>query len=77
MARSKSVTLWDLLIKIPDHRTTTGRRYRLASVLAIALAAIVRFGRRLKPYALNEMGIYERQAPCPATYHYIFRDLNI
>jgi len=81
------VTLWDLLGKIPDHRQALGRRYSLRSVLAITLAAILsgrtslasiaRFGRRLNSYALNEMGIFDRQAPCHATYHYIFCDLDV
>ena len=85
--RKKKVTLWDLLGKVPDHRNTLGRRYSLRSVLAItlaavlsgrtSLAAIARFGRRLKDNTRQEMGIYRKQAPCHATYHNIFRGLDI
>lgn len=83
----KSVTLWDLLVKIPDRRTITGRRYRLASVLALALtailcgraslAAIARFSRRLPKKALRELGVYREEAPCPATYHNVFHQIDL
>ena len=77
--------LWERLETIEDHRTAKGRRYRLASILGISLAAmlsgandlraIFRFGRRLAPKALQAFGITRRRAPCHATYHYVFRSL--
>ena len=78
-------TLWEALASIPDHRTRRGRRYELASILGISLAAmlsgandlasIYRWGRRLKPKGLVAFGISREQAPCHATYHYVFQGL--
>jgi hypothetical protein len=80
-------TLWDVLEGVPDRRAAAGRRYPLAAVLAITLAAmlagrtslagIARWGRRLDEGALRALGIARAQAPCHATYHYVFRDLDV
>jgi hypothetical protein len=61
-------TLFAALQSIPDHRTRKERRFPLAAILAISIAAmlsgandliaIFRWGRRLSPKAL--------QAPAPA-----------
>src|SRR5919202_1938412 len=76
-------TLWAALEGLPDHRTRKGRRYPLASIVGISLAAmlsgandlraIFRWGRRLTPKGLKAFGITRRRAPCHATYHYVFR----
>ena len=78
-------TLWEALEGLPDHRTRKGRRYPLASIIGISLAAmlsgandlraIFRWGRRLTPKGLEAFGITRRRAPCHATYHYVFRAL--
>jgi len=78
-------TLWEALEGLPDHRTRKGRRYELASILGISLAAmlsgandllaIFRWGRRLTPKGLAAFGITRRRAPCHSTYHYVFRAL--
>src|SRR3954447_9886674 len=57
-AATQTISLWDALTSVPDHRRPAGKRYPLASLLLIALAAmlagrrdqlgIVRWGRRLK-----------------------------
>ena len=80
-------TLWSVLESVPDHRDASGRRYRLASVLAIgiaavlagrdSLAAIFRWGRKLDRDALQLLGIDRPRAPCHAAYHYIFRSLDV
>lgn len=82
-------TLFDALSNIPDHRTKKGRRFPLAAILAIALAAmlsgandlraIFRWGRRLSPKALQALGVDEKRkkAPCHATYHYVFKQLSL
>ena len=72
-------TLWEALEGLPDPRTKKGRRYSLASILGISLAAmlsgandlraIFRWGRRLTPKGLAAFGITRRQAPCHSTYH--------
>jgi len=83
-----SGTLFEALSAIPDHRTKKGRRYPLASILAISLAAmlsgandlmaIFRWGRRLSPKALAALGVdpKRKKAPCHATYHYVFQQLS-
>jgi len=80
-------TLFEALQSIPDHRTKKGRRFPLAAILAIAIAAmlsgandlraIFRWGRRLSPKALAALGVDEKRkkAPCHATYHYVFKSL--
>lgn len=78
-------TLWEALEALPDHRTKKGRRYRLSSIVAISLAAmlsgsndlmsIFRWGRRLSPKALKALGIERKRAPCHATYHYVFQSI--
>jgi DDE_Tnp_1-associated/Transposase DDE domain len=81
-------TLYEALQAIPDLRTKKGRRFELATILIIALAAmlsgandllaIARWGRRLSPQALWALGASKkrRKAPCHATYHYVFQDLS-
>jgi len=81
-------TLFEALQAIPDHRTLKGRRYPLAAIVAIALAAmlsgandlmaIFRWGRRLSPKALQALGVdsKRKKAPCHATYHYVFRSIS-
>ena len=77
--------LWDRLEQVPDHRTLKGRRYALAAIVGISLAAmlsgandlraIFRWGRRLTPKGLAAFGIGHGRAPCHATYHYVFRSI--
>lgn len=83
-----AITLYEALQAIPDHRTKKGRRFPLAAILAISLAAmltgadslmaIFRWGRRLSPKALQALGVDEKRkrAPCHATYHYVFQSLS-
>ena len=81
-------TLFEALQAIPDHRTRKGRRFSLATILTISLAAmlsgaddlmaIYRWGRRLSPAALQALGADKkrRRAPCHATCHYVFQALS-
>lgn len=79
-------TLWTGLETLPDRRTRKGRRYSLASVVTLALAAmlsgandlmaIFRWGRRLTPKGLAMLGIDRGVAPCHATYHYVFQSIS-
>ena len=83
-----TTTLFDALSAIPDHRTKKGRRFPLATILTISLAAmlsgaddlmaIFRWGRRLSPLALQALGASKKRkkAPCHATYHYVFQALS-
>jgi len=81
-------TLFAALQRIPDHRTRKGRRFPLAAILSISIAAmlsgandlmaIFRWGRRLSPKALQALGVDKkrRKAPCHATYHYVFQSIS-
>src|SRR6266478_4720511 len=80
--------LWAALQGIEDHRTRKGRRFPLAAILSISIAAmlsgandliaIFRWGRRLSPKALQALGVDKkrRKAPCHATYHYVFQSIS-
>lgn len=82
------MTLLEALQSIPDHRTRKGRRFPLATIVLIALAAMLsgandlmaisRWGRRLSPKALQALGADKkrRRAPCHATYHYVFQSIS-
>ena len=82
-----TTTLFAALETIPDHRTKKGRRFPLAAIVTIALAAmlsgandlmaIARWGRRLSPTALQALGVSKKRkkAPCHATYHYVFQSI--
>jgi hypothetical protein len=82
-------TLYEALSSIPDHRTRKGRRYPLAAILAITIAAMLsgandlravfRWGRRLSPKALQALGVDKKRkkAPCHATYHYVLKELSL
>jgi hypothetical protein len=86
---TSTTTLFEALSSIPDHRTRKGRRYPLAAILAITIAAMLsgandlravfRWGRRLSPKALQALGIDKKRkkAPCHATYHYVFKELSL
>src|SRR3954464_10766492 len=77
--------LWHRLEGLPDHRTRKGRRYALAAIVGISLAAMLsgandlmaisRWGRRLTPKGLAAFGVNRGRAPCHATYHYVFRSI--
>ena len=79
-------TLWEALEGLPDRRTKKGRRYELASIVGLSLAAMLagandllaihRFGRRLTPLGLEMLGIKRRKAPCHSTYHYVFQSIS-
>ena len=81
-------TLFAALSAMADHRTRKGRRFPLAALIMISLAAmlsgandlraIFRWGRRLSPKALQALGVdpKRKKAPCHATYHYVFRSIS-
>lgn len=79
--------LWQALATVPDHRRSEGKRYPLASLLLIAVAAllsgrgdqlgIVRWGRRLSREALEAIGIGRNRVPAPSVWCELFQGLNI
>jgi hypothetical protein len=80
-------SLWQALASVPDHRRDAGKRYPLASLLLIAVAAllsgrrdqlgIVRWGRRLTREALEAIGISRNRIPAPSVWCELFQGLDI
>ncbi len=80
-------SLWDVLSALPDHRRAEGKRYPLASLLLIAIAAmlagrrdqlgIVRWGRKLSTETLAAIGIKRPRVPGPSVWCELFRDLDV
>jgi DDE_Tnp_1-associated len=80
-------SLWGALKAVPDHRRAEGRRYSLASLLLVAIAAmlagrrdqlgIIRWGRKLSREALASIGIARSRIPAPSVWCELFRDLDI
>jgi len=80
-------SLWDALASVPDHRRAEGKRYPLASLLLIAVAAflsgrrdqmgIVRWGRRLSREALASIGISRERVPAPSVWCELFQGLDV
>ena len=83
----RKTTLWDMLERVPDHRDASGRRFSLRGILGItlaatlagrdSLAAIARWGRKLTRRQLAAFGIDRKKALCHATYHNVFKGLEI
>jgi hypothetical protein len=77
----QTVSLWEALLSVPDHRRPEGKRYPLAGLLLIAIAAllagrrdqlgIIRWGRRLA------IGIERARIPAPSVGCELFQDLDI
>jgi DDE_Tnp_1-associated len=84
---SGTLSLWEALAAVPDHRWAEGKRYPLASPLLMAIAAmqagrrdqlsIVRWGRRLSVETLAAFGIGCPRAPAPSVWCELFRDLSV
>lgn len=82
-----AASLWAMLQTVPDHRRAKGRRYPLAGLLVIAIAAmlsgrrdqlgIVRWGRKLGREALTVLGITRARVPAPSVWCELFRDLDV
>jgi hypothetical protein len=80
-------SLWEVLCAVPDHRRAEGKRYPLAGLLLIAVAAmlagrrdqlaIVRWGRKLAPEALRALGITRARVPAPSVWCELFRNLDV
>jgi hypothetical protein len=79
--------LWEVLNAVPDHRRAEGKRYPLAGLLLITLAAflagkrdqlgIVRWGRRLSRQALETVGIMRGRVPAPSVWCELFKSLDV
>lgn len=86
-ASSAPGSLWHALASVPDHRRAAGKRYPLAGLLLIAVAAllsgrrdqlgIVRWGRRLTRDALASIGITRDRVPAPSVWCELFKGLDV
>ena len=73
--------------KIPDLRKHWRKRYNLKALLVMATAAILsgakgptsisEWGRSKSREELKQMGFKRGIAPCPATFHNVFKDLDV
>jgi len=73
--------------KIPDLRKCRGKRYDLKALLIMATAAILsgargptsisEWGRSKSREELKQLGFKRGIAPCPATFHNVFKDLDV
>jgi DDE_Tnp_1-associated len=83
----ETCSLWQALASVPDHRRDAGKRYPLASLLLIAVAAllsgrrdqlgIVRWGRRLPREAFEAIGISRNRVPAPSVWCELFQGLDV
>jgi hypothetical protein len=82
-----TTSLWDALASVSDHRRAEGKRYPLASLLLIAIAAmlagrrdqlgIVRWGRWLNHETLKAIGISRDRVPAPSVWCELFQELEV
>ena len=87
LAAGEAGSLWHALSLVPDNRRAEGKRYPLASLLLIAVAAflsgrrdqlgIVRWGRRLSREALASIGISRARVPAPSVWCELFKGLDV
>jgi len=86
-ARAGRESLLEALRSVPDPRHRRGRRYELATVLALAvcamacgarsLYAIAQFGKDHRELVCRALGIVRLTTPDHATLHRIFRRLDV
>src|SRR5580704_9247084 len=87
LAAGEAGSLWHALSLVPDNRRAEGKRYPLASLLLIAVAAflsgrrdqlgIVRWGKRLSRDALASIGISRGRVPAPSVWCELFQALDV
>jgi len=87
MTATQRESLLEALERVPDPRFRRGRRYSLASVLALAvcamacgarsLYAIAQWGRDHRELVCEALGIQRLTTPDSATLHRIFRHLDV
>ncbi len=86
-AKEQAVSLWEALQAVPDHRDRSGRRYPLAGLLVIAIAALMsgrtgqigikRWGEKLSEAALLSLGIKRGRVPAPSVWCEFFKKLDV
>ena len=79
--------LREALELVPDHRSSQGRRHGLGAILSLAvcamlcgarsLYAIAQWGRDHGAPAGELLGFSRGKTPCVATFHRVFKDLDV
>ena len=86
MTRTSSCHLLDMLAEVPDPRKKKGKRHPLVSMLALTVIGLLCGQRsytqiakwaRLHPHLRNALGFTAKQTPAAATFHYVYRRLDI
>lgn len=87
LVAARTTSLWDALASVPDHRRAEGKRYPLASLLLVAIAAmlagrrdqlgVVRWGRKLTSEALTAIGIDRGRVAAPSVWCELFQELDV
>ena len=85
MTRTHSCHLLDMLAEVPDPRKRKGKRHPLTAVLGLTViglmcdqksyTAIARWARK-HPKIAKALG-FTRKTPCPATFHNLFKRLDV
>lgn len=83
---SQSLALVDVLADIPDFRQSKGKRYSLAAILSLAVAAILcgyksysaiaEWGRNYGPQLALALGFSSAQTPCASTFFAVLSGLD-
>ena len=84
---SKGCALLTALSQVSDFRKGQGKRHRLSALLALACAAVLcgarsltaisQWGREHEPHLLVQLGFNHFPGPCVATFHRVFRHLDV
>ena len=79
--------LRETLDRVPDHRKSQGRRHPLGAVLGLAVCAmlcgarslygIAQWGRDQGVVTGQLLGFRPGKTPCVATFHRVFKDLDV
>ena len=86
MTRTSSCHLLTMLAEVPDPRNKKGRRHPLAAMLAVTVVGLLCGQRsytqiakwaRLHPDLRDALGFTAKQTPAAATFHYLYRRLDI
>jgi len=80
-------SLLEALTEVPDPRSRHGRRYQIASVLALAVCAMVcgarsqyaiaQWGTVHFPLVQETLGLLRKRTPSQATIHRVFKTLDV
>ena len=86
MTRTSSCHLLDMLAEVPDPRNKKGRRHPLVAMLALTVVGLLCNQRsytriakwaRLHPDLRQALGFTAKQTPAAATFHYLYRRLDV